>query len=235
MRGGQGRRQKLAMSRYRIATLVIVIGGHLGLWLLLMWPVAAWRASVQDDGGTASVLELRFIRAPRSLRPRPLTKSPLLPAHTGFNRGGPPGRRRSQRVAGAAPAGRPYPKGTRHASGSIVIRIPDLDAVGEAAGNDGGFMERLHAAQRESRVHGVPGSDTVYAPGIHLIDPMDQGIGAVVRKVQRAFGITSSHCVDVDVWRHLTPKQLSERYISPSDVNRVSEKYHCNEPLGLHF
>ncbi len=54
-----------------------------------------------------------------------------------------------------------------------------------------------------------------------------------MRTTQRAFGITSSHCVDVDVWRHLTLKQLSARHISSSDVDAVGKKYGCNKPLGL--
>jgi hypothetical protein len=81
----------------------------------------------------------------------------------------------------------------------------------------------------------VPGSDTPFAPGIHLVDPMSQGIGAAMRTAQRAFGIKNSHCIDVDVWRHLTPQELSARHVSPGDVDKVDEKYACNEPPGLHF
>lgn len=64
---------------------------------------------------------------------------------------------------------------------------------------------------------------------------MSQGIGAVMRTAQRAFGVKNSHCVDVDVWRHLTPQELSARHVSPGDVDEVDEKYDCNEPPGLHF
>ncbi|MEO7066734.1 MAG: hypothetical protein ABI114_07480 [Rhodanobacter sp.] len=101
--------------------------------------------------------------------------------------------------------------------------------------SDTGFQARLHDAQRSRVVRGVPGSDTPFVAGIHFVDPMQQGIGAVMRTAQRAFGITNSHCVDVDVWRHLTPQELSARYISPSDVDKVDEKYHCNKPSGLSF
>jgi hypothetical protein len=99
--------------------------------------------------------------------------------------------------------------------------------------SDGGFQERLRLAQHSHSIHGVPGSDTPAAPGIHLVDPMNQGIGAVMRTTQRAFGITSSHCVDVDVWRHLTLQELSARHISSSDVDEVDRKYGCDKPLGL--
>jgi len=96
-------------------------------------------------------------------------------------------------------------------------------------------MDRLHNAQRSYSVHREPGTDTAYAPGVHFVDPMKQGMGAVMRTAQRAFGITSSHCIDVDVWRHLTPQELSARHISLDDVDSVDEKYRCNDPPGLHF
>jgi hypothetical protein len=64
---------------------------------------------------------------------------------------------------------------------------------------------------------------------------MKQGIGAVMRTAQRAFGIANNHCIDVDVWRHLAPQELSARHISLSDVDKVDEKYRCDDPPGLHF
>jgi hypothetical protein len=109
------------------------------------------------------------------------------------------------------------------------------DASEDDSTSDGGFRERLRNAQHAYAVHGVPGSDTPSAPGIHLVDPMSQGMGAVMRTVQRAFGIKNSHCIDADVWRHLAPRELSARHVSPGDVDKVDEKYDCNEPPGLHF
>ncbi|MFK2905387.1 hypothetical protein ISP17_15595 [Dyella ginsengisoli] len=116
-----------------------------------------------------------------------------------------------------------------------MISTPDLRGIERNTVDDGGFAARLHAAQRADVVHGVPGSDATYAPGIHLIDPTDQGIGAVMRTTQRAFGITSRHCIDVDVWKHLSPGQLAARHISPGNVASAEAKYHCDAPLGLHF
>ncbi|UPG83967.1 hypothetical protein L2Y94_11410 [Luteibacter aegosomatis] len=81
----------------------------------------------------------------------------------------------------------------------------------------------------------LPGSDLRRAPGIQLIDPMNQGIGAVARKTQRLFGIPDSHCVDVDRLRSLRPEELASRHLSPRDVAHMNEKYDCNRPLGLSF
>ncbi len=232
MRGGQGRRQKLAISRYRIATLVIVMGGHLGLWLLVMRPPTLWRTPVQGGGRTGSVLELRFVRKPRSIR-LGASATPLHGSwHAVLGRRDSPERRRSSRVMPPVPAS--HPVEGRDASGRIVVRIAGPRAIDDGT-EDGGFAARLHAAQRADVVHGVPGSDTTYAPGIRLIDPTEQGIGAVMRTTQRAFGITSRHCTDVDVWKHLTPGQLAARHISPADVASAEAKYRCDSPLGLHF
>lgn len=116
-----------------------------------------------------------------------------------------------------------------------LAHTPNANTREKDSTGDGGLQERLRNAQRSYSVHGVPGSGTPYAPGIHLVDPMSQGLGAVMRTAQRAFGIKNSHCIDVDAWRQLTPQELSARHTSPGDVDSVDEKYGCNKPPGLHF
>ncbi|WP_239951097.1 hypothetical protein [Dyella terrae] len=64
---------------------------------------------------------------------------------------------------------------------------------------------------------------------------MNQGIGSVMRNAQRLFGVTNHHCIDVDVWQHLTPDELKERHLTAADVEKESQKYNCNRPLGLNF
>ncbi len=100
---------------------------------------------------------------------------------------------------------------------------------------DGGFRDRMLNAQHSQGVRGVPGSDRRVVPGIELTDPMSQGVGSVVRSAQRLFGVTSHHCIDVDVWQHLTPDELIERHLTAADVEKESQKYNCNRPLGLNF
>lgn len=222
-------------SGCRIAAFVIAIGGHIWLGLLLLRPASVWRQSIIGNGGTASALELRFIRKPR---PGVLHRliEPISHARRRASDEVIPHRRLapSQSVK-SAPGRSPDPNEKQSASGRIAIRIPDLRGMGGNAAEDSAFMARLHAAQRADAVHGVPGSDTTYVRGVHLTDPMEQGIGAVMRTTQRAFGITSRHCIDVDVWKHLTPEQLSARHVSPDDVAKTEAMYHCNAPLGLHF
>lgn len=100
---------------------------------------------------------------------------------------------------------------------------------------DGGFSARLKARQGSRAAPRLPGSSVPLVPGIKLIDRDEQGTGALVRKTKRLFGMTDRHCVDVDVWQHLASRELSERHISPSDVDRTSDAHHCNRPLGLSF
>jgi hypothetical protein len=100
---------------------------------------------------------------------------------------------------------------------------------------DGGFQQRLQEAQHGDAIHGVPGSDVRLAPGITLTDPRNQGIGAVMRNAQRLFGVTSKHCIDVDVWSKLSTDELIARHLTPADVKAANEKYQCNRPLGLSF
>lgn len=57
----------------------------------------------------------------------------------------------------------------------------------------------------------------------------------MMRKAQRLFGITSHACIDVDVWSTLSRRELAAKHITLGQVKRLAERYHCNEPPGLHF
>jgi hypothetical protein len=109
------------------------------------------------------------------------------------------------------------------------------EATGRASRGDGGFQQRLLDAQHGQGITRIPGSDTSVVPGIRLTDPMNQGIGAALRNTQRLFGVTNHHCIDVEVWQSLSPAELAARHLSPADVQKESDKYACNKPLGLSF
>lgn len=108
-------------------------------------------------------------------------------------------------------------------------------STGEVIAEDGGFRQRLLDAQHSSDIHGLPGSDFRLAAGIQLIDPAKQGVGAVMRRAQRLFGIPSRHCIDIDTWKTLTPVELIARHLTPRAVEEANQKYQCNRPLGLSF
>jgi hypothetical protein len=90
-------------------------------------------------------------------------------------------------------------------------------------------------AQQLQRVRGVPGSGRSIAPGVELADPMEQGIGSLMRNTKRLLGVTDRHCIDVDVWRHMSEDELIERHLTSADVENASAKYSCDRPPGLHF
>lgn len=230
----RGKSADLRASCLRVAVLVLVITYHLGLWMLLLRPVVAWHDRALIVGSKSPVLQLRFMHVlhPSSQRP-PL---PTLPSVRSAVRSRAKLSARSSKPPAAGQPPISDQQSHRPASTDEAISAAVTDpSANDGSSNDGGFLERLHDAQRSDLVHQVPGSDTTYAPGIHLVDPMNQGIGAIMRTTQRAFGITSSHCVDVAVWRHLTPQELSARHISPDDVDKADAKYRCNDPPGLHF
>jgi len=39
--------------------------------------------------------------------------------------------------------------------------------------------------------------------------------------------VVDPHCMDVEVWRGMTPAEQLARHISSTDVERTAERYHC--------
>lgn len=226
-----------ATSARRIAAMVVAISCHLGLLMILLRPTYQRTDTTLLVNSHLTGLELRFIAMPRptpplaSQAPQPvtprdeLTKEPAsLPAQRAV-------RVTAQPKANSTNASSP-PVTTVSPS---VTAPPDWDTTGRVSAGDGGFRDRLLNAQHSQGVRGVPGSDTRVVPGIQLTNPMNQGVGAVMRSTQRLFGITDRHCIDVEVWQSLSPDELSARHLTPADVRSVGEKYSCNRPLGLSF
>jgi hypothetical protein len=226
----------LTESSRRVVAMALVIGCHLGLLVFLLRPVNDVRESAWEVNDDSLAMKLRFI-----LQAQRTNSQAALPA----SRQNAPPLLMSAQASGSATQPQPAKRATASPPG--VSPNPSADPhppafqptpEGYTEGTsfkDAGFQDQLHNAQRAHAVSGVPGSDRRLAPGINLINPMDQGIGAVVRKTQRLFGITNSHCIDVDVWRQLSPTELSARHISSRDVDRLDEKYGCNRPKGLSF
>lgn len=215
---------RLRESSYRVAVWVVVISCHLGL-LLLLRPVIFLRDTNPVAGSKPRVLKLRFFHPSRPSSPPPaLPARGLIAAAV---------HRKVSARSPRQPAVQPAAPVDARPDEPILTSTPPPDMSEKDANRDGGFQERLRLAQHAGTVHGVPGSDIPSAAGIHFIDPMSQGIAAVMRTTQRAFGIANSHCVDVDVWRHLTEQQLNARHLSRSDVDKVDRKYECNRPPGL--
>jgi hypothetical protein len=221
----------LRKSGHRVAVMAVVFTGHLGLLMLLLRPAISDRDATLAARNNSPVLNLRFI-----LQPRPASLHLALPASqrvvSTLRVRGTPSRKPPeppvQRVTHVA-----APPSETHSTNAPTI--PGQYAGNKVSTRDGSFLERLRNAQHSYAVRGVPGSDTPYVHSIHLVDPMNQGVGAVMRKVQRLFGVANRHCIDVDAWRQLTPQELSARHVSPGDVDRVDEKYDCNRPPGLSF
>lgn len=229
------------VSARRIVAMVVTIGCHLGLLIVLLQPVASYTDMSPMVENNAAALKLQFILSSRQTG-TPLVSPTLLLVVLS------PGDPRKALVKKAiAPPGQRIPHVTaRPASTNVspppvvlvlpnVLASPDKYTNSQTSTEDGGFRERLLNAQHSDDTHRVPGSDRPIVPGIQLINPMNQGIGAVARKMQRLFSITDHHCIDVEVWKSLTPEELIARHISFDDVKAEAEKYNCYHPLGLNF
>lgn len=225
--------------------MAATIGCHLGLFVVLLRPAAPSTDAVYVSESSPEAISARFIAVarprPMTPPPRPEPSAPIVSSRTPSGRAPPSTRHlpdassQSSETAPASPAHLLILTLPKPAVRIAPIGTADPDADGQTFAGDGAFGERLLKARHGHDVQGVPGSDRRLAPGIQLIDPRDQGIGAVVRKAQRLFGIPDRHCIDVDAWQQLTTEELVARHISPADVKRDAEKYHCRQPLGLHF
>lgn len=220
------------MSARRIVALAVAIGCHLGLLVVMLRPDTHRTDIIPAMRDGTATLELQFITLRRrasvtppraETRPRPVLRvARSIP---------PPSKPVSTSVA-EPPAPLAHPAASPVAP-ALPAQTIAPDAGSQASSSDGGFRDRLLNAQRAGEIHGVPGSDQRAAPGIQLTDPMDQGIGSVMRETQRLFGITHPKCIDVETWEHLTPDELIARHLTPEDVKKQSDKYNCNRPLGL--
>ena len=226
------------MSARRVAAMVVAIGYHVFLLMVLLRPVAHDPdvAEVLTLNNTAT-LEVRFISPPRPTRPPPVNGAPrasLAPSAAAHVQ---PGKQAFSHPPPTQLVTLPSPPQTepRPPDTSDQIVAPQPYTNTRAPASDGGFRERLFDAQHAQRIRGIPGSDAPVASGIQLTDPMNQGVGAVLRSTQRLFGITDRHCIDVEVWQSLSPDELTARHLSPEDVKREDDKYNCNRPLGLNF
>ena len=220
----------LRESGRRISVWIVVIACHLGLLMLFLQPASDESDMKPLAKDRERVLLLRLLSLPRSSALTPPTRRVS---------GGPRHQDAASKPRMTIPSVqlpmRPIKAPSAEAHMSSPETTPAEAANSAGAKGDGGFGQRLREAQHASDSEGVPGSDKALVSGIHFVDPMDQGIGAVARQTQRLFGIKSRQCLDVEKWRSMTPQELSARHISPDDVDREDEKYQCNAPPGLHF
>nr|WP_199043297.1 hypothetical protein [Dyella sp. ASV24] len=211
--------------------MVVAIGCHLILLMALLRPAAPRTDMTSAMESSEAVLKARFVSL-RRLTPMP-PASPVPRKTSVKERTSTPAHHITQ---AAIP---PIQTGSISVPSPPVApdtpSAPDSYTSGQTTMGDGGFRDRMLNAQHSQGVRGVPGSDRRVVPGIELTDPMSQGVGSVVRSAQRLFGVTSHHCIDVDVWQHLTPDELIERHLTAADVEKESQKYNCNRPLGLNF
>lgn len=220
--------RKPGMSARRIVAMAVALACHLVLLLELLRPATPQADKPVAMESRAANLTLRFV-SPSQPAPAPLAVPVLRMAPV--TRKAPLPARPATQVAARPPSAA--------APDAPAVAMPPAAPVGDTADQtgvgDGGFQRQLRDAQHAQDIQGVPGSDRPVVKGIVMTDPMDQGVGAVMRSAQRLFGVTSGHCIDVQAWQQLSPDELIARHLTEADVAAESEKYHCNQPPGLHF
>jgi hypothetical protein len=246
------------ISPRRIVALVVAIACHAGILVVMLRPTASVFLTQHEPLVTeARTLELRLIPAVPAALENPTGKraaanqtvsstpsslaTPLREAaHEASRKAVPPAEqaRSTELVSRTQPQPQPTPFPAANPPGTAHTPNPANTTPQPFPGTnptiaDGGFQQRLDDAQRAGTTHGVPGSDMRRAPAIQLINPMDQGVGAVMRSTQRLFGIPDRHCIDVEVWRSLSQDERNARHVSPSEIKAMDEKYSCNKPMGL--
>lgn len=199
----------MQVSGRRIAIHVAVIGVHLAAWLVCFHgTVPEWRSARTPISQRPDRLRVRLV--PAALAPARMARATHAhPAHAV----------RAQLRIKPAPVTSPTPALPTH---ERVMMSPGPTVPDYVAG--GGL---LHGRSPTSATVRLPGSATPIVQGFHMTDPRMQGIGGAVRTLQAMFGVTDPHCVDVEVWRGMTPVEQLARHISASDVERTAQEYHC--------
>lgn len=230
------RSTRLPLSAPRILAMAVAIGCHLFLLMALLLPAAPSTDMLPNRKDDEAALNVQFISPPR-----PTSAPPALPGFPPVALPGAPAKDGVPLRAQSAVHAATRAHNADAISDSPLTVVPDLSAAIDRDTNnsspmgDGGFRDRMSNAQHAPGIRGVPGSDRRVVPGIELTNPMNQGVGSVMGNAQRLFGVTNRHCIDVDVWRHLSPDELKDRHLTLADVETESEKYNCNRPLGLYF
>lgn len=216
----QTSRERTAFRWSRVATLAAVLLIHAGFVVLLWSPAGAWcRHDLKRATARADALSLRFIAMPPKLPARPrrqaVRRSPA-PPH-------PP---HPPKAAAAVVAQRTAQRPSMPGDEALMLRteiagnVPDYVPGGGRFAADAGYARNnIHLPGSSQPVHGMP--------VLRMVDPKMQGIAGVVRRVQQLFGITDSHCVDVDVWRHMTVAERLAKHIDDARIEQTAADYRC--------
>ncbi|UPG92149.1 hypothetical protein L2Y96_10390 [Luteibacter aegosomaticola] len=220
-------KQAKALSIRRIVALVVALFVHFAGLAVLLRPAMYRAVSTREADVATGALQVQLLA--RQVPKAPPARVPTPPSIP-ITRPTPVRRHTAAISAPVAPLVQ-QPSPPEAATQSLATPEPST----APAMGDGGFQQHLQEAQHAQAIHGVPGSDQQLAPGIRLIDPRTQGVGAFMRNAQRLFGVTSKACHEVEVWSKMSVEELVARHITPAEVKAANEKYECNRPLGLSF
>lgn len=210
-------REREALRWPRVATMAAVLLIHAGFVVLLLLPAGAWRWHASKRATVrADALSLRFIALPPKL--------PARPRRQAVRRAPAPSHRSGAAASVVAQKRTNHPSTPDHEVPSLrkVTAGNTQDYVpggGRFAADPGYARDNVHLPGSTQPVHGMP--------VFRMVDPKMQGIAGAVRRVQRLFGIPDSHCVDVDVWRHMTVAERLAKHIDDARIEQTAADYQC--------
>jgi len=197
-------------SGRRIAIHVAVIGVHLVAWLACFHGgTRVWQPPAISRHTPSPQLILRLLTVVAAPAP-PKLPSPHPPIQ----------RHRQARSVVTPPKPTPLPAAS-------PAREPSASAITADAPNYVAGGNLLRGGMPAPRAVPLPGSSTPVVQGFRMVDPRMQGVAGAVRAVQAMLGVVDPHCVDVEVWRGMTPVEQLARHISSTDIERTAECYHC--------
>lgn len=199
----------------RLATHVLVIGIHLGAWLLFFGDVVLpWSSPPTGAEHRPDSLDIRLIPA----RAQPPTRMP--PPMQWFA----PRRQSPSRKPSTTQSTRATQSQSPVAPAANFVETPSVAPLAEYI--PGGNLLRDQGRSFPPAVR-LPGSGTPIVQGPHMTDPRMQSVAGVARALQNMFGYKDPHCLDVEAWRGMTTQERLARYISSAQVDRTAEEYHC--------
>lgn len=210
-------REREAFRWSCVATMAAVLLIHAGFVLLLLLPAGAWRwraskrATVRMDA-----LSLRFIAMPPKLPARPRRPAPRRAPATSHRSGAAASVIAQKRTNRPPAPDYEVPSLRRVTTGNTLAYVP---GGGRFAVDPGYARDNVHLPGSTQPVHGMP--------VFRMADPKMQGIAGAVRRVQRLFGVPDSHCMDVDVWRHMTVAERLAKHIDDARIEQTATDYQC--------
>lgn len=207
---------------WRGAFFGIALAAHLAGLLLLSRPAVPLTQVAVTSDDSARILQLRFVPASqRSAEVQKRLSRARRPPEKPEKERGKWRRAPVTAVFAVAPPPRPAPP-----TSAGLVRAPSAPDLAPAYISGGGLLSPdIELANQRPR---LPGVDHVEgAPRFRMVPPQMQGVAGVIHLIGSFTGAVDPHCLDLEVWRGMTPQERIESHVSQEDIDRIESTYDC--------